>query len=303
MACAWFCLPGMAKAEDEARRTVEVGGRARTYASHVPAGWDGTSPMPVVVAFHGAGKERPRPKGRQLAELAHLDDLSDQKGFLVLYPDGVLRRWADGRQDSTAEREGVDDLAFVDALLADAATRWPLDASRVYATGFSNGAFFSQRLACTRAERFAAIAVVAGTLAQGLACEPSRPVPVLLFLNTADPVVPWAGGEITGHRGFALGGMADAEMWAQRNGCTGGPVLEPLPDSKRDGTTVTRLRWTGCAAEVVLYRVDGGGHTWPGGEPLAPACILGPTSQDIDASALALEFFQRSPQEKGERSP
>src|SRR5262249_32313417 len=152
-----------------------VGGTTRRYLVHVPPGLGKTSRAPLVLAFHGGGG-----RARGMPRLTGLDAVSDRHGFLLVYPDGLQREWNDGRRKS-----GVDDVAFIAALVKELAARYPIDPDRVFSTGMSNGAFFSQTLACRLAGTFAAVASVASTMGELLlpSCRPSRPVSVMFIMG------------------------------------------------------------------------------------------------------------------------
>ena len=164
----------------------------------------------------------------------------------------------------------------------------------VFVTGMSNGGFMSNRLACERADIFAAVAPVAGTLGVGVACNPSRPVSVLEAHGTADPLVPFNGGNVRGRGGvshsISVNSMVD--KWRSADGCQGDPSAQVLPNVG-DGTVVHRFDSTACAAstEVVFYQIDNGGHTWPGGKQYLPKAIIGATTRAFDGSEAIAEFF------------
>jgi polyhydroxybutyrate depolymerase len=186
----------------------------------------------------------------------------------------------------------VDDVAFVRDLLDEIEARYCIDPKRVYATGMSNGGFLSHRLACEVSDRIAAVAPVAGVL--GIppeSCNPGRPVPVLHFHGTADPMVPYTGGTPLIPQlgvGIVFRSVANTmSHWRSKNACSG---FEKTFYANGDATCV---EWPDCAmgAQTALCTIDGGGHTWPGGVPI-PA---GKTSTDIDATATMLEFFAAHP--------
>ncbi|WP_084253670.1 alpha/beta hydrolase family esterase, partial [Mycobacterium avium] len=202
--------------------------------------------------------------------------------------------WADGRGASPADRHHVDDVAFLVGLVTKLQNDYRVAPGHVFVTGMSNGGFMSNRLACDRADVFAAVAPVAGTLGVGVACNPSRPVSVWAAHGTADPLVPFKGGAVRGRGGLSHAVSAEAmvDKWRKVDGCQGDPSMELLPDA-RDGTVVHRFDSTSCAAstEVVFYRIDKGGHTWPGGKQYLPAAVIGPTTHTLDGSEAIAEFF------------
>lgn len=274
-------------------------GRTRTYQLHVPAVYDGTRPAALVLVFHGGGGS-----GANIARWTGFDALSERVGFLVVYPDGVNRHWIDGRNAPFQNRAGVDDVAFITALLDALAAEFRIDSRRVYAAGISNGAMFCHFLALHLPDRIAAIAPVAGGLPEPEAAAPlpGGSVAVIAFNGTADALVPFEGGPIVRDRGRVLGARATARRWADLNGCAPRPVSAALPDlDPRDGTTVTRETWSGGrdGAEVVLYVIEGGGHAWPGVEKWRYRRAGEVVSRDIDATALIWEFFERHPRPAG----
>ena len=243
-----------------------------------------------------------------MAQLSNFNREADRVGYLVVYPEGIDHHWNDGRgvNDYRAHRENIDDVGFLTQLVTHLTGRYSVDRTRVYATGASNGGLMSNRLGCERAEVFAAIAPVIGSMAAPIAahCRPSRPLPVLMINGTDDQLVPWNGDAVRfGKRelGKILSIPALTRFWAGHNGCAPQPQVEMLPDADpHDGTRVRRHRYTGCreSASVELYEVQGGGHTWPMGLKYLPEALIGRTSQDIDASRVIVDFFaahRRSP--------
>jgi polyhydroxybutyrate depolymerase len=277
-------------------------GRVRTYRLHVPPGADARSPAPLVVVLHGGGGNAVRTQ-----RLMHrgFERLADRDRFFVVYPEGIDHHWNDGRTGEetgwSAQRDNVDDVGFIAALLDKLGAELPVDPRRVYVTGISNGAMMSQRLGCELAGRLAAIAPVAGTMPQALAptCKPARALPVLMVLGMDDPLVPYAGGEVHfGRRqlGRVLSAADTVDFWVRQDRCAASPERADEPDrDPRDGTRVRREAYSGCrdGADIVLYSVEGGGHAWPGGEQYLPAVIVGRSSRDIDATEIIWDFFRR----------
>jgi polyhydroxybutyrate depolymerase len=266
--------------------TFRSGGMDRTYTLHIPPG----EPVGLVLSLHGAGGTGTGQQG-----LADFDTVADANNLLVAYPDGYDRSWADGRGASPADRHHVDDVGFLVGLAGKLQSEYNIGPGHVFVTGMSNGGFMTNRLACDRADVFAAIAPVAGTLGTGVACNPSRPVSVLEAHGTADPLVPFKGGAVRGRGGVSHSISANAmvDKWRAADGCQGDPSVQPLPNVG-DGTVVHRFDSTACAAstEVVFYQIDDGGHTWPGGKQYLPLAIIGRTSRALDASEVIAQFFR-----------
>ena len=274
-------------------RRVVSGGRERCTLLHVPPDYDAAQPWPLVISLHGF---QSKPELHRL--LTRWDDLADQHGFLVAYPQGSSfpLRWNTSAHSNISK---VDDVQFIADLIAHVGEISTVDSTRVYVAGFSNGGQMAHRIACELADTVTAAGIVAGwgaVLAEG--CQPSRPVPIMAFFGNAD-----RQGNVAGGTSHVSGLMArlfnvrpgtreypslDAWIkgWAERNGCDVGAKLLP---SRGDAKGIA---FTDCddGADVVLYTVDGGGHTWPGG-PALP--FNGKTSHDIDASAVMWAFFER----------
>jgi len=231
---------------------LQFGGLPRTYQLHVPAGLD--HPAGLVINLHGAGQT-----GGEQAAITNYNAVADQHGFVVAYPDGIDFSWADGRGASVPDRQGVDDVGFLAALIDRLSRDYGIPPGRVFATGLSAGAFMATRLACQRADLVAAIAPVAGTLGVAYPCAPSQPVSVLQVHGTADPVVPFGGGTMLGRGGASdiVAAPAIAQRWRELDGCPSAPV-------ENVAGAVHRFTAGGCAGgtEVDFVQVDGGGHTW-----------------------------------------
>ena len=181
-------------------RTLQAGGVTRRYFLYLPATWHRGRPAPLVLVFHGGGG-----RASGIAPHTGFSRLAEREGFVVAYPQGLNGRWNDGRGYAATH----DDVGFVRALLDTLGREFGIDPRRVYATGISNGAMFSYRLACDLPGVFAAVAPVAGAMPADLApaCAHTQPVSVLAFQGTADPLMPYAGGGVARRRGTrALGG-------------------------------------------------------------------------------------------------
>ncbi len=292
---AVICRP--ADAQQSIERQLTVDGRARTYHVHVPP--THRSPVPLVFVFHGGGGH-----GTGIEKTSGFDAIADREGFVLLYPDGVDGGWNDGRVDVSvrgALRKQADDLAFVRAMLADIATVTPIDAKRVFATGMSNGAIFSQYLAARLSDKIAAIAPVAGGIADPFYKEfaPTNPVSVLAMNGTRDPLVPFGGGNVArGDRGKVIPAMDAMQLWVVRDGTAAEPQVGMLPDADpTDGCRVSWKKWTHGknGTEVWLYSEEGAGHTWPGAAQNPTRAIVGAVCRDFSASEAAWSFFKAHP--------
>ncbi|MBX3127013.1 MAG: hypothetical protein KF718_09865 [Polyangiaceae bacterium] len=260
------------------KRTLTFGGAERWFVLHLPPSYDPSQPTPLVLNFHGRTAETFGEAAPLQQSLSKLPAKADAAGFILVAPQGL--KDPDGNQTwnaglCCAADKSRDDVGFVDAILDQLESELCVDASRVFATGLSNGGFMSHRLACERAERIAAVAPVAAY--NGMtSCAPSRPISLIAFNGTADVLVSHA---------IALEHSA---AWATRNGCDASAAQT---FSNGDSTCQT---YSGCdgGAEVVQCSVDDGGHTWPGGIDLPG---FGKTTQDLLANDAMWEFFQKHP--------
>jgi polyhydroxybutyrate depolymerase len=263
------------------------GGLDRTYVVHVPASYDGSRAVPVVLVLHGSGGS---------AEIANsisgMSVKSDAAGFLAVYPEGTgpIATFNAGLCCGYAGRTMMDDVSFMRDVVTDVSADYLVDPSRIYATGMSNGAMMVHRLGCEMSDVLAAIAPVAGALE--VECAPAGPLSAIVFHGTADGIVPYAGGPAaTVPRGMDpdYDPVSTAvNEWATADGCTGAT-------DEQVSASVTRQVRTGCLAGygVELYTVDGGGHAWPGGE-VGWAGGDVPTTE-VDATDVIWDFFAAHP--------
>ena len=240
-------------------RTLTVEKRERTYLVHVPKSYDDTKPTPVVLAFHGGGSH-----AEQMVRLCGLNEKADKEGFIAVYPSGTGRlprmlTWNGGNCCGYAMQNKVDDVAFVRALLDELTKIATIDQKRIYATGMSNGAIISYRLASELSDRIAAIAPVAGPMGTET-CSPKRPVSVMHFHGTDDEFAAFKGGP--GPKSFSRTNFYSVEhsiqAWVKANGSPAEPKVEQLPDKADDGMTVTRKTYGPGrdGSEVVLLVIE-----------------------------------------------
>jgi polyhydroxybutyrate depolymerase len=267
------------------------GGLDRPYALQVPAGV-AAGPLPLVVELHGRGIDAER-----FDQLTGFGALADEAGFALAMPSAVGEMWNDGRI-AAAWTVPPDDVAYLAAVIDDAAARCLIDPRRVFVVGMSNGAAMAGRLACELAERIAAVAQVAGTAGVDVlaGCRPARPVAILDIHGSADRIAPYEGGSRRGlagrlmlRRGLVTSVSVDAwaEFWVGANGAAAGAVVSELPPD----TAIRTWRGPTPASDVTFYRVEGAGHTWPRSRFTLPAFLFGRTSRTFDGATVIWEFF------------
>lgn len=269
-------------------------GRDRPYRLHIPAA-GAASDRPLVLQLHGRGGGGP-----WFDRMAGFVGLAEQMGHVLAVPDAIDGVWNDGRFAADHRFGTVDDVGYLTAVVDDAMHRTPIDPRRVYVFGMSNGAAMAGRLACQRADRFAAVAQVAGTAAQVVAvdCRPTRPVPLLQIHGAADRLAPYEGGRRRGVVARALllgrgasGPSVGVDAWARFWVAANGASAEPLVTRIAPDTTVRTWRGPTPMSDVVFYRIEGGGHTWPGSQPVLPRFLFGRTSQAFDATRVIWTFL------------
>jgi polyhydroxybutyrate depolymerase len=268
------------------------GGRKRSYLLYVPESYDPGTPTPLVISLHGFA-EWPAHQMR----ISKWNELANQHGFMVAYPCGtrVPLRWhtyaMPGRNIDTQ-----DEVTFISDLIDQLGDEYNLDPTRVYVNGLSNGGGMAFVLGCRLPERIAAVGAVAGYFPFSWdEFHPSRPVPTMVFHGTSDPIVPYLGG-IRPSSSIRMPSIPDwAGMLARHNGCEDEPVELP-PVGAVSGF---HYRSKAGHGDVIFYRIEGGGHSWPGGGSL-PKIIVGDTNRDIHATDLMWDFFREHALEGGE---
>lgn len=248
--------------------------------------------LPLVLQLHGRGID-----AITFDRMTGFGALADEAGFALAMPSAVGEIWNDGR-DAAPEGRRPDDVGYLMAVLDDAVARAAVDSRRIYVVGMSNGAAMTGRLACRLSGRIAAVAQVAGTAGAAVtaACRPERPVPILSIHGTADDVAPYEGGTRRSLRsrvlirhaaGPSLGLDDWARFWVSANGTLEVPEVASLPPD----VTIRTWRGPSPASDVVFYRIEGGGHTWPGSRFALPALLFGRTSRTFDATRFCWDFL------------
>lgn len=291
-------------------KTLRHDGVERTYHVHLPPGFDKEKRAPLVIALHGGGGRGLR--FDQSATKGTLTAAADERGVVLAFPEGIDRQWRDGRKEMLKSRTHYDDVEFISTMIDNLIEAYGIDPQRVYATGISNGGFMSVRLAMDLSDKLAAVAPVTAQLSRAIEDKtPELPISIMIVNGTKDPLVPFDGGHIRifrfgRSRGEILSTAATVERFRRHNRCDGAPRKRKIADiDPDDGTTVEVETYEGGedGAEVVLVKVVGGGHTWPGGMQYLKPRIVGPVCRDINASELILDFFLRHSRKQRSRGP
>jgi polyhydroxybutyrate depolymerase len=292
------CLIASALLAPAAAPAQQIEVQGRKILIHVPPGYDPGHPAPLVLAFHGGGSSA----GFMADDSRYgLQREADQAGFIVAFPNGASRlpggrlaTWNAGGCCGYARDQGSDDVGFARVVVGAIEARYAVDASRVFATGMSNGGMMAHRLACDAADVFRAVASVAGTDAT-THCSPSRPVSVLHIHARDDDHVRFDGGAGPGafrDRQSVMDFISVPETiarWVQRDQCGGSPqrVLQV------QGAYCDAYKACAGGAQVQLCVTDTGGHSWPGADRVRRGKEAASTA--IDASATIWKFFASQP--------
>ena len=277
------CSPAKSTIESGSERyTLTSGEIERQYIVFVPSGYDPSQHTPLVLSLHGYTSN-----AAEQQIYTGWNEVAERENFILVYPQatGNPTRWFAYHTPYTyAGQPTTDDVQFVRDLLAQLIEDYCVDPARIYVNGLSNGGAMTHRLACEFTDQIAAVGMVAGAFVENEPCDSPRPIPVIAFHGTDDETVPYEGG------GYFAPVEAWTAAWAARNGCA--PTPEELPAQGE----VSGIAYVDCDddAEVILYTIDGGGHTWPGASPLFDA-IVNPTTQDIDANETMWDFFVEHP--------
>ena len=270
---------------DQTNGSIISSGEERRFLLHVPESYDPSTPVPLVISLHGFAQWP-----AHQSQLTGWTKLADEYGFIVVHPGGLgfPKRWRTQLQGSGTPSP---DVAFISELITQLERDYAIDPNRIYVNGLSNGGGMSALLACELSDRVAAMGGVAGAYSFSWEdCPSAQPIPAILFHGTEDPIVPYQGGA-AGDKRVNLPALPSwTEGLAQHNGCETTPL-----DVSASGE-VSGIRFENCRedAEVIFYTINGGGHSWPGGGYL-PKWLVGHTTQDMDATQVMWEFFQRHP--------
>jgi len=241
------------------KKQITVDGEDREYYVHVPAGYDGSEPVALVLGLHGGGGKAD--------QLTGFNNISDKEGFIVVYPQGKNKRWNDGRIiKRLIKTKDMDDVKFLGDVVKKMTDEYNIDESRIYSTGISNGGFMSYRLAAENPDTFAAVAGVASQVTENLRDKyaPKSPVPVMMILGDEDPLVPYNGGDVKVlgmKRGRVISAGDSVSLWVDNNGCNKTPNTSHYENTDTtDASIVRRDAYTSdTGGDVILLTVEGGG--------------------------------------------
>jgi len=267
--------------------TLVSAGEQREYLLYVPKSYDKSRPTPLVIVLH-TSMSWPT----SAMNISQWNLIADSQGFIVVYPAGIgtgPKSWPMTGKETPAR---MPDVIFISGLIDHLEATYNIDKTRIYANGMSNGGGMAFVLSCTLFDRIAAVGMVSPGLDPDWSwCKENRPMPLIAFHGTADPIAPYNGGRSKFGDDIFPSVPLFVEKWARRNKCA------DKPKASSPAIDVTLSQYTDCAdgADVFFYTIEGEGHQWPGGKPIVAQWMVGPYSRRIDATRLMWTFFREHP--------
>jgi polyhydroxybutyrate depolymerase len=287
-----FCFAFIQAGAQDIAKQISIDGVKREYIVHLPPNFTSQKKLPLVLVFHGGGGT-----AQNSIQFYGMNAIADTANFIVVYPNGIKKGWNDGRE---VKKHSQDDIGFIRQLLQRLSQDYPVDEQRIFSTGISNGGFFSFTLALRLPDKFRAIAPVCATIAKDIfdTYRPSKPISLLLINGTEDPLVPYEGGKVGGKlmsRGQCAGTSETIARFLQINQCKSNATQSPMPNADvNDGCTATRFVYSCDNGQAVQQiKINGGGHTWPGGKHYLGKRLVGRTCRDFSATIEVWNFFRK----------
>jgi polyhydroxybutyrate depolymerase len=272
-----FCLIiNLAAIAQTSTGTIVHNGLTRSFRIFLPSGYNSSVKYPLVLNLHGNNSNASAQE-----YYSEMNQVADTAKFIVVYPDGISNTWNSG-----FGHVSTDDVGFISALIDKIIADYSINTQKVYSCGMSMGGFMSFRLSCDLSEKIAAIASITGLVANDVKNNCVTTVPTMFIHGTDDATVPYNGSQ------YYPSAEGTKDWLVNKNECNQFPTIFEFSDIVNEGSTVKRFAYTDCKkdAEVWFYRVENGGHTWPGAPEVAS---LGNTNRDIHASVEIWKFFSR----------
>ncbi len=276
-------------------------GRKRSWLIHVPENYSQSNKYPLLIVLHGGGGTA---KQIQRNTRSRFNELADQEGFIVVYPQGIRKSWNDNPerdQNGYARKHNIDDVGFINKMILKLEADYNIVEGAIFACGISNGGLMSQTLAMELPSKIKAIGMVASNFGKHQIDKfagGTQPFPIIFIHGVDDPLFPYDEGVIgvfNKPRGPVLGIEKSVSYMLELNGNTSEPLITPLPNPSTDGCDAEYYSYPNPRnplLKVELIKVNGGGHTWPGAtEQRLISRIVGPTTQDFSASDKLWNFF------------
>ena len=278
-----------------------TGGYQRSYRVHVPTGFDHAHKLPLVVVIHGAFDT-----AKNMEKVSGFSRIADKEGFIVLYPEGIgilgfLQHWNAGHCCGRAAKKQIDDVGYLKTTIEDVCMRLPVDSSRVYMVGFSNGGMMTYRFAAEHTDMLAAAAPIAASIGGRptpdvplwRTREPKNPLPIMIIHGLNDEDIPFEGGRSSHRKGERTYVAVEdsVRLWIEANGCEDAPV-----DSHLASGAVHLREWNTCsnASVTILCTIDNWGHTWPGHYYTSKLQVDDPLF-NFDLAEVIWNFFKKHP--------
>ncbi len=281
-------LPEQAKLEQD--------GPARSYFVYVPEDYDETHAYALVMVLHG----RPG-NGPGIAYITDMISIAEQNKFIVVFPEAYDSSWNYVQGLPNYPELGSNDVEFLKNLSIDLGQDFNIDTNKLYITGFSNGGFMTELMACTATDTFAAFAIVGATYVPEMvsACAKTKPAPILFMHGTKDVSIPFEGIKRSDVHYHSMPAMESLFMWVTRNRCTAAPDIMTLPKQDNSDTFVRTMMFRNCETgqDLEFYMIENGGHNWPGVPNRISPEIAGIVNEDIHAGQVIWEFFERHPKQ------
>jgi len=285
----FFSLLFLSVNAQDVEDTLMIYGRNRFYKTHLPLGFNYQKQYPLVFVFHG-GLGNPD----LIAQQTKFSKKADEEGFIVVYPYGTgsfdkkLLTWNTWECCGYADKKDINDVDFISAVLKEVKSKYNIDEKRIYATGHSNGGMMCYLLACELSYQFAAVAPVAGCMFDTSLCNVKSEVSLIIFNSADDEHIPYNGG--VGEKSLVdvekLSVETTVNMWVNKYSC--------FLMNKSESTVFEKTNYkNNNGTEIVLYKMFGGGHSWPGGEKIRR--FADNPVKNVSATDLIWEFFKNNP--------
>lgn len=269
-------------------KTMIVDGLNRTYTLNLPPNYYENSNLSLVIALHGGGGS-----GEQCETDYNLTEKANAENFAIVYPDGVqsdgilrARTWNAGTCCDYAVEKNIDDVLFISVMIDEILKNHKINPKKVFATGMSNGAILSYRLACEIPNKITAIAAVSGPMSLKSECKSTKPIPILHLHSVLDQRVPVNGGTgIAGNTFPAV--ITGLNTWSKLNEC------KTLAKVIKDDAKYKLTQWLDCKNNAIItyYLTKDGGHSWPGS--VKSRIVADEPSTVIKANDLIFDFFKQ----------
>jgi polyhydroxybutyrate depolymerase len=276
----------------------------RSYWIHIPPSYNGSESVPLVLILQGSSKIY-FPYwfhflcDSWIEEYSNFSSKADEIGFIAVYPNSKFL-FCSGNFGYDHEITDnfcyslIDDMGFIKSLIEKMEKNYNINSSRIYVTGLSGGAIMSYSIASHLFDKVAAIAPVAGTIGGDLEGggdfsyikPPKKPVPAIIFHGTSDKNLPYDGSS------YSVSVNESVSFWVNHTNCNPEPEVNISESGKIIKKTYTNKSNN---MEVILYTTVDGGHWWPGSDNNFGITVFNDTIQEIDATDLIWEFFEKHP--------